>query len=136
MKTIKKYAYNNKDEGVEEITGLEKKVNPDNLIYRYKGFTTDVKFDEFDNALNLSNKIREGGISLVKAKNDQIRLKSNTGEIKKRTKKIYKKNKKTHCTILKSFTKQETMLLIFFMIILQCYLKQNMKQLKESELTN
>ena len=52
------------DERLEKITGLEEKVNPYNLLYRYKGHTADVKFDEFDNALNLLNKIRKGEIKL------------------------------------------------------------------------
>ena len=38
------------DERLEEITNLDKKVNPDNLIYRYKGSTADAKFNKFDNA--------------------------------------------------------------------------------------
>ena len=69
------------DERIEEITGLNKKVNPDNLIYRYKGPAADVKFGEFDNALNLLKKIKEGEISLAIAKNDQTGLRSNLGEI-------------------------------------------------------
>ena len=36
-----------------------------------KGPTADVKFDEFDNALNLIDKIRESKISLADAKNNQ-----------------------------------------------------------------
>ena len=48
------------DEKLEEITGLDKKVNPDNLIYRYKGPTADVNFDEFDNVLNPLDEIKEG----------------------------------------------------------------------------
>ena len=71
------------DERIEEITGLNKKVNPNNLIYRYKGPAADVKFGEFDNALNLLKKIKEGEISLAIAKNDQTGLRSNLGEIKK-----------------------------------------------------
>ena len=70
------------DERLEEITGLDKKVNPDNLKYRYKGSTVDVKFNEFDNAL-FSDKIKESKISLAGAKNDQIGFKSSLGEIKK-----------------------------------------------------
>ena len=70
------------DERIEEITGLNKKVNPDNLIYRYKGPAADVKFGELDNALNLLKKIKEGEISLAIAKNDQTGLRSNLGEIK------------------------------------------------------
>ena len=68
------------DERFEGITELEKKVYPDKLIYRYKGLTADKKFDEFDNALNLLDKIQEGEISLAKAKNDQITLKPNLGK--------------------------------------------------------
>ena len=45
------------DERREKITDLDKNVNSDDLIYRYKGNTADLKFDEFDNALNIINKI-------------------------------------------------------------------------------
>ena len=48
------------DEIHEEITELDKNVDPDNLIYRYKGSTANAKFNEFHNALNLIVKIREG----------------------------------------------------------------------------
>ena len=48
------------DERREKITDLDKKVNSNDLIYRYKGNTTDVKFDEFDNALDIIDKIRDG----------------------------------------------------------------------------
>ena len=34
-----------------------KKVNSNDLIYRYKGDTVDVKFDEFDNAFDIIDKI-------------------------------------------------------------------------------
>ena len=40
------------DKRLNEITKLVKKGNFDNFIYRYKGQTPDVKFDEFDNAFN------------------------------------------------------------------------------------
>ena len=52
------------------MTGLDKKINPDNLIYRYKGPTADIKFDEFDNAVNLLDEITECEISLAKNKKD------------------------------------------------------------------
>ena len=58
VNTIKKYIYNDKDspstskqkkifnklsdERIEQITRLYEEVNPDNLIYRYKGSTADV----------------------------------------------------------------------------------------------
>ena len=56
-------------------------------MYKYEGPTADAKFDEFDNALNLLNKIREDEISLAGAKNDQIVFKSSLGEIKEVNKK-------------------------------------------------
>ena len=84
IKTIKSYAHNDKDspliskqkqilnklvdERLKEITKLDKEVNPDDLIYRYKGSTADEKFNEFDNAFSLLDKIRDGKISLTDAK--------------------------------------------------------------------
>ena len=41
------------------------------MIYRYKGNTANVKFDEFDNALNIINKIHNGEIRLANVKNNQ-----------------------------------------------------------------
>ena len=74
--TIKKYIYDPKDtpfiskqkeifnklieERLEKVTDLDKRVNSDDLIYRYKGKFTDTKFDEFDNALGIINKIQNG----------------------------------------------------------------------------
>ena len=46
------------DERLEKITDLDKKVNSDDLIYRCKGNVADVKFDEFDNALDIIDKIK------------------------------------------------------------------------------
>ena len=53
------------DKSPENITDLAKKVNSDNLIYRYKGNTADVKFGKFDKALNIINKIQNGEISIA-----------------------------------------------------------------------
>ena len=36
------------DERLEKITDLDKKVNSNDLIHRYKGNTADAKFGEFD----------------------------------------------------------------------------------------
>ena len=55
----------------------------DDLIYRYKGNTTDAKFDAFDNAFILLDKIRDSKISLADGRNDQVKFKSELGEIKK-----------------------------------------------------
>ena len=49
------------DKRLEEITNLDKK--SDDLLYKYKGNTVDAKFNEFDNAFNLLDKIRDGKIS-------------------------------------------------------------------------
>ena len=47
-----------------------------------------------DNALNLIDKIKNGEIKLAEAKNDQIRFKSNLGEIKKGNNKKRSKEQK------------------------------------------
>ena len=100
FKTIKKYAYDAEDtpliskqkeifnEVVDKRRGkiidLDKnKVNSDDLIYRYRGNTADVKFNEFDNALNIINKIQNGEIRLANVKNNQEKFKFYLGEIKK-----------------------------------------------------
>ena len=56
------------DERLKEITKLDKNVNLDDLIYRYKGSTADAKFNEFDNDFSLLDKTRDGKISLAGAK--------------------------------------------------------------------
>ena len=70
------------------------------------------------NIFSLLDKIREGEISLDDAKNDQIKFKLDLSEMKKLNKKHITIEKKALFTILKCFTKQETMLLNFIMIIL------------------
>ena len=86
---------------MEETTKLNKKVNPDDLTYKYKGVTDDAKFNEFDNAFNLLNRIKNGKISLADAKNDQIKFKLDLSEIKKRNNKNRSEEQKTLCIILK-----------------------------------
>ena len=71
------------DESLEKITNLDKKINSDDLIYKYKGNTADAKFDKFYNALNIINKIQNGEISLADVKNNQEKFKSYLGESKK-----------------------------------------------------
>ena len=84
IRTIKKYDYSDKDspliskqkeifnrlvdEGLEERTKLDKRVISDDLIYRYNGSIDDKKFNEFDNAFTLLDKIRDGAIGLADAK--------------------------------------------------------------------
>ena len=43
---------------------MNEKVNYDYLTYRYKGNTSDEKFNTYDNAFRLLDKIRDGKISL------------------------------------------------------------------------
>ena len=64
-----------------------KKVNINDLIYRYKGNTPDLKFDRFDNAFDIIDKIRDGKIDLSDVKNNQEKIKCYLGEIKKGNKK-------------------------------------------------
>ena len=84
IKAIKKYAEDtpltskqkeifNKlaDERLEEMANLDKKVDCDDLIYKYKGNAPNSKFDKSDDAFSLLNKIRDGKISLANAKSDQ-----------------------------------------------------------------
>ena len=61
-----------------------KKVNSDDLIYRYKGNSPDLNFNEFDNALALIDKIRDGKTSITDVKNNQEKFKSYLGNIRKR----------------------------------------------------
>ena len=75
------------NERLKEIIKLGQNVNPDHLIHKHKDPTADAKFDEFDNALNLLDKISEDEISLADAKNFQAEFKSNQSEIKKGNKK-------------------------------------------------
>ena len=68
-----------------EIENLNKSVgrDKDKLIYKYKGNTSDVDFNECSGAIDLINKIKDADISLKKTVNDQYELKPKIGEIKK-----------------------------------------------------
>ena len=103
------------DERIEKITDLDEIVNRNDLIYRYKGKVADTKFNEFDNALDIINKIRDGEKDLADVKKNQQKFKFYLGEIKKAVKN--QKNKETLCTILKCSIKQGMELLNFMMII-------------------
>ena len=82
------------DQRLEKITALDKKVNGDDLIYRYKGNIADVNFNQFDNALDIIDKIRGGKIDLANVKNNQEKFKSYLGETKKGNKKHKSKEQK------------------------------------------
>ena len=71
------------DEMLEKITDLNNKVDSS----RYKGNTPDINFDEFDNAFDIIDMIRDGKIDLSYVKNNKEKFKSYLGEIKKGNKK-------------------------------------------------
>ena len=88
VKTIKKYASDNEDstwisrqkeifneladKRLNEINELDKKVNLEDLIYRYQCNTPNEEFNKYDNALDLIDKIRNGKIKLAEVKNKII----------------------------------------------------------------
>ena len=68
----------------ENVTDkLDKTVNGKELLYRYKGNTSDVNFSEYHSANDLIDKIKNRDVSLKKAVSDQYELRSKLGEIKK-----------------------------------------------------
>ena len=81
------------DKRLEEITNLDKNVNPNDLIYKSKSPTADAAFNKFDNILSLIDKIREGKISLANVKKDQIKIKSDLSEIKEEKNRLKKQKK-------------------------------------------
>ena len=83
------------DERLEKIVDLDKKVSSDDLIYKYKGNTADAKFDKFDNALNIINKIQNAKTSLTDVKNNQEKFKSYIGEMKRGNSKKWSKEQKS-----------------------------------------
>ena len=101
-------------------------MHPDDLIYRYKGSTADEKFNEFENAFSLLDKIRDDKIGLANAKNNQAEFKSNLNEMKKGNKKHRSKDLTNPLYNIEMIYKRDTKLLVFLMIILQWYLKQNL----------
>ena len=85
------------EESFEKISNLDKSVNIDKLVFKFKG---DEDFSRSDNALELINKARNGEISLNEAKNEQEKLKSSMGEIKKvRKKYLLKESNKARTNI-------------------------------------
>ena len=69
---------------------LDRKVNRDDLIQTYKGNTSDLNFDEFDNALNIINKIQNGEIKLEDVKYNQEKFKSWRNKKRKKIKRTKK----------------------------------------------
>ena len=76
------------DKRLNEIAELDKQVNLDDLIYKYKGSICNDEFNKYDNVLDLIDKIRNGKIKLSDAKNNQNNFKMQPGEIKKGSAKL------------------------------------------------
>ena len=66
----------------------------DKLIFKYNGKTPDENFNKFGNVLVLINKIRNGGISLNDAIDEQAKIKSDMGETKRVQKRHFSKENK------------------------------------------
>ena len=75
-----------------KITDLDKRINSNDLICRYKGRTGDEKFDEFDNALDIINNIQDGKTDLADVKNNQQKFNSFLGKLVKGNKSKEQKN--------------------------------------------
>ena len=98
------------------MTNLDKRVNSKNLIYRYKGNTPDAKFDGFDNAINIINKIRDGKKELTNVEKNQEKFKLLLSEIKKGSKKS--QEQKNTLYNIEMLYKARKKLLTFMMVIL------------------
>ena len=75
---------------------------------------TDAKFDQFNNAFSLLDKIWDGKISLADAKNDQAELKSNLNEIKIGNKKHRSKGRKNALHNIEMVYKARNSVIEFF----------------------
>ena len=88
-------------------------------MYKYKGPTTDAKFNECDNVINLIDKIIGGETRLADAKNDQAKCKSNLAEIEKVNKKTYIKREKNTLHNIEMLYKARNGVIKFLIIILE-----------------
>ena len=84
------------EECFEKINNLDKKIDPNKLLFKYKGKTADQDFSKFDNTLVLIDKLRNGEFSLNGIKDEQTKLRTDLWEIRKVQKKyLLKESKKT-----------------------------------------
>ena len=72
------------EERSSEFMNLEKRINPDNLIYMYKAEGISSKdFRNYWDSIRLFKDLRDGNMSPKKVLKDQINFKSDLGGIKK-----------------------------------------------------
>ena len=68
---------------------LKNRINPDNLIYKYKSERISPKdFRNYEDPIKLFKDLRDGNINPKEVLKDQINFKSDLGEIKKLNQKI------------------------------------------------
>ena len=73
------------EERSSEFMNLEKRINPDNLIYMYKAEGISPKdFRNYWDSIRLFKDLRDGNVSQKKVLKDQINFKSDLTEIKKK----------------------------------------------------
>ena len=72
---------------MKKITNIDSEVKRNDLLYRYKGDTSDLKFNKFDGGVDIINKIRDGKEELRDIKNNQHYFKALLGEVKRGAKK-------------------------------------------------
>ena len=122
------------EKSFEKINNLDKKADIDKLVFKNKGNTPDEDFSKFDNVLYLINKIKDVEISLNEAKGEQIKLRSDTVEIKTVRKKHLLKESREARTSIENVYNARKKLLLFLMNILQGHLKLDVKQKKQQDL--
>ena len=85
MKNKKKNIFNELVEKTSsEFRSLEKRINPDNLIYKYKIERRSPKdFRNYQNPIELFKELRDGNINPEEVLKDQVNFKSDLDEIKK-----------------------------------------------------
>ena len=93
------------------------------MINQYLNIRADEDFSDYDNALNLINKIRDGEISLKL----QTKLKSNKGEIKRVQEKRLLKESKEARTNIENLYNARKAAIAFLMNIVQEHLKLDVK---------
>ena len=121
------------EEKKAEIKYLHKSVDKSKLIYRYKGNTSHVNFNEYIGATNLINKIKDGDVSLREAVNDQFERKSKLGEIKKGNPNRKSKNNKYVIKMLVIFMIQDKLLLIFLLNTVKVFQHLKVEQNKKEQ---
>ena len=105
------------DDRIEKITDLDEKVNSDDLVYRDQGDIDDVNFDEFDDALDIIKKLRDGKKDLADVKYNQQNFKYLFRK-KKKGNKSKEQNDTLYNIEMLYNARDETKLLNFMMIVL------------------